>query len=168
MSTESEGVYVNNGAYWSCNHCSETIDADHYNDRDAHVWAHYDEEKKVKFEWKDKYVRATLGGSVIEGRVLFESASGIDIAIMAINDVDDFHLTALYDAGWTITEIPKPVILPTKRDALVRINGETWYRGSWTDSEPWVSESSETDDQSLKEEAERWGDMVVIFEGTDE
>lgn len=174
MSTESEGYYDEGHETWYCNRCGEPIDADHYADRDAHVWAHYAEEEKAKVT-DLKYARVEGYGAKFEGRAFIKMSQSHEEGINTYVEIelkDGSHMTwQTFEGwgGWTITEIPEPVVLPTKRDAIVRINGESLWHCPVNSGEDWIdSEGSTLQDSDVLAEAQKWGGMTVIFEGVDE
>lgn len=118
-------------------------------------------------EWKDKWVRATNGSNVLEGKVTFQSASGVDIQY---GESPDDCLTVLWVRGWVITEIPEPVVLPTKPNAVMKLGrGYFWRSGARTDDYRWVDDGGDLfTDEFILDIARNADGMTVIFEGVDE
>lgn len=114
-------------------------------------------------------------GTVLVGWVTDQDASAIvaqpryakSIVVYATDSNDNAH-TYIYAAkDWDITF---PVDIPTKRDVVARINGDTYWLGDpWTDGGmAWVDRNGDWyDTAELTAMANTFG-VTVLFGGTDD
>jgi len=103
-------------------------------------------------ETKAKRVKVTVEGDVKDGIV---QIGGIGISLSSLITSPDVY----------VEDLPDPIVLPTKRSAVIRIL-ESRYVRTTNEYFPWeeISSGNTHSDSQIKIYAEKYG-MTVLFEG---